>query len=126
MMTAVVAAALVLASSAHHVPYQLLEAVAMVESNLDPLAYRYNDGGTPSIGLGQVKRATCSSLGVTVTHRQLFDPYTNADCMARYLQYQYKRYKSWDKAILAYNAGSAHGRNKDYLIRVLLYASGIK
>ena len=113
-------------SAETNTPLELLEAICMVESNLDSHAFRRNDGGrgNHAIGLCQVLRKTgemvlnVTDKGCKKDYRRIpkqnrqksdcifFDPYVNAKAAALYLQTQIAQHKSLEKVIAAYNAGS--------------------
>ncbi|MBP6218398.1 MAG: transglycosylase SLT domain-containing protein [Oligoflexales bacterium] len=107
------------------VPYEVLRAICMTESNLNADAFVRNDGGdhNHAFGMCQVLRRTAekyvkkdkgctqdfSDRNLDRSHKQcnLFGPVTNALAAAHYLRYQMDRF-SGDlfKAVAAYNAGS--------------------
>jgi hypothetical protein len=66
-------------------------------------------GGVREIGLFQVKRSTCTDMGVT---GNLFDPETNIRCAARYLRWLCKEQGHCDivPQLVAYNAGPKGAR----------------
>lgn len=82
----------------------ILVAVCSHESGLNNVVAP-NDGGTPSIGICQIKYDTATMLGYNGDAKGLTDPATNAKFAALYLKYQYDRYQNWCMAIAAYNAG---------------------
>lgn len=85
-----------------------------------------HDGGSPSIGICQVKHDTAVMLGYQGKPEGLMDPKTNAKYAAIYLKFQYDRYQNWCKAIAAYNAGRynessrepGHPKNLKYVLNV--------
>ncbi len=86
---------------------QLLLAVCTTESNLNPNAYVYEDGNSPSIGLCQMKKSTARMFNASVTEKDLLDPKKNVYYSALYLKYQQKRYgDSWVKMVASFNSGS--------------------
>lgn len=95
----------------------LLSSVCFIESAHKPKAYVANDGGSPSIGLCQVKLSTARFVGFKGTARELFDPRVNALHAAKYLRWQYDRYGSWKKAVSAFNCGRACN-NRRYVKKV--------
>lgn len=114
------------AANKNKVPPSLLRAICSAESNLDPHAYRFGDGGekNSAIGMCQIlyntardygfndKRCAKSFKGLDKMSKiyktcKLFGPYTNAYYAAKYLKFQLDRYdNSWISAIAAYNTGS--------------------
>ena len=103
-----VAKAILAAALSHNIPPNLLRSVCYVESKHNPKALNKHDGGSPSYGLCQIKFATAKHFGFRGSPSALFNPYTNARYAARYLDYQYRRYGSWYRAIAAYNKGHAN------------------
>ena len=94
------------ASATYDVPSKLLAAVLIVESRLNPTALNPNDGGSQSIGVGQLKLSTAQFLGFTGTVKELMDVETNIRYTAMYLAYQLRRYhENWRRASEAYNQG---------------------
>ncbi len=53
--------------------------------------------------------------------RLWLDKATNREVATKYYLYQYRRYRDWEKAIAAYNAGSVRGhiRNRSYVRKVM-------
>ena len=97
----------------------LLSSLCYVESNHRINAYVRQDGGSPSIGVCQVKLATARALGHVEGEKALMDASANSYYAAKYLRKQFDRYKSWKKAVSAYNAGRAIKGNKKYVDRVM-------
>ena len=103
----------------------ILVAVCSHESGLRNTVVK-NDGGSPSIGICQVKQETAVMLGYKGTPEGLMNPQTNAKYAAKYLKKQYDRYQNWCKAIAAYNAGRyneslrepGHPKNLKYVLNV--------
>ncbi len=62
-------------------------------------------GAKGEIGLGQIMPATARFLGIPPQY--LWDPEWNLYATAKYLRYLYDRYRNWEKALAAYNAGPA-------------------
>jgi soluble lytic murein transglycosylase-like protein len=62
-------------------------------------------GAKGEIGLGQVMPSTARFLGIPPQY--LWDPDWNLYATAKYLRYLYDRYRDWQKALAAYNAGPA-------------------
>lgn len=79
-------------------PY-LVYAVVWKESRLCPSAL----GRKGEIGLGQIMPQTALFLGIPPQH--LWDPEWNLMATAKYLRYLYGRFHSWERALMAYNAG---------------------
>lgn len=107
------------------VPAELLKAVAVAESRMNPTAV----SRAGAKGLMQIMPATGRSLGVT----DLFDPHQSIKGGAAYLAKQVGRFGSYEKALAAYNAGPGavekHGgippydETRTYVARVMgLYA----
>lgn len=96
------------AAKAAKVSGSLLLAICSHESLNFTLDYAANDGGSPSIGICQLKEATAKMVGFTGTVKELMKPETNVKYAAKYLKYQESRYGSrdWCKLVAAYNAGS--------------------
>jgi soluble lytic murein transglycosylase-like protein len=100
------------------VPAGLLISICWHESG----GYRSNlseklDGKTPSYGICQVKLETAAhmdklyKLKGRVSVQGLRQPFVNAFYAGLYLKYQMKRYKSWSKAVAAYNKGHFSDKN---------------
>lgn len=107
------------------VPPRLLVAICEVESNLQPYVTNFMDGKRHSHGLCQVQTRTARWLKCAKNAKDLYNPITNANCAAKYLLYQLRRYQSyWPHAIAAYNMGhlkrTKTGRivNQDYVDKV--------
>jgi soluble lytic murein transglycosylase-like protein len=106
------------------VPHKILLAVCFVESShreLDSVP----DGSSLSYGVCQVKLETAEYMDrlyglVPVTPEALSDTWTNAYYAAKYLQFQYKRYGDWKRAIDAYNKGKLVSDSSQYVHKVLL------
>jgi soluble lytic murein transglycosylase-like protein len=114
----------ILARALAGVDANLLSAVCFVESGHKPSAYVAMDGRTPSYGLCQIKLGTAKHMGYRGTAKGLMDPYTNALYAAKYLRWQYRRYKNWDMAISGYNAGRAIRGNAGYVNKVKAHHKG--
>lgn len=95
-------------SAQFDLPPKLLDSVCYVESRHKPHAVNVDDGGSPSLGLCQVKLKTARWLGFEGDEADLMEPRTNAYYAGKYLAYQLKRYRG-DKhrAVTAYNRGNA-------------------
>jgi soluble lytic murein transglycosylase-like protein len=84
----------------------LLLAICTVESNLTNVLVMH-DGGSPSVGICQIKKTTAFQMGFRGKLMDLMNPYANAKYSALYLKYQLDRYNGdVVKAISAYNAGT--------------------
>lgn len=110
------------------VPGALFLAICTHESNLQSVVVA-DDGGSPSIGVCQIKEATAQNLGFKGTVQDLLKPKVNAKYAAKYLKKQLDRYDGdWCKATAAYNSGTynpskrAPGkpRNLKYVKNVIL------
>ena len=84
-------------SRQHGVPVELLKAVCVAESGMNPNAV----SRAGAQGLMQLMPPTARDLGVTDS----FDPEQNIDGGARYLAQQYRAFGSYRLALAAYNAG---------------------
>lgn len=84
-------------SREHGVPFELLKAVCVAESGMNPNAV--SKAGAQ--GLMQLMPPTARDLGVLDS----FNPTENVDGGARYLATQYRRFGSYRLALAAYNAG---------------------
>jgi hypothetical protein len=95
------------ASSAHHIDYELLQALIATESGFDALAVSPKG----AIGLMQVMPATAARYGVagdkkTSVEKKLSDPRTNIKTGTRYLRDLINLFPGrLDLALAAYNAG---------------------
>lgn len=87
-------------------PTGLLSSLCFVESKHNLTAVVKNDGGTPSIGVCQVKLATAKMLGFKGNEKELKKPIVNIYYAGLYLSKQINRYKDVTKGIAAYNSGS--------------------
>lgn len=85
----------------------LLLAICTHETNLTNVVTSH-DGGSPSIGICQVKENTARMLGFKGIEKDLMIPSINAKWAARYLKYQMNRYgeNDWCKLASAYNSGT--------------------
>lgn len=100
------------AAKAVGVPGALLLAICTHESNLENVIVA-DDGGSPSIGVCQMKQATAESMGFVGTQTDLLKPKTNAKYAAKYLKKQLDRYDGdWCKATAAYNSGTYNPSKK--------------
>ena len=93
-----------LASEKYHISPEILYAVIRTESGFDPNAVSH----AGACGLMQITPDTYDWLLYTRKESDrgdLFDPYTNVEYGAYFLAYLHRRFKSWDTAFAAYNAG---------------------
>ena len=95
------------AAKSMNISGSLLLAICTHETGLTNIVH-HNDGGSPSIGICQVKYSTAKMLGFKGKENDLMNPVTNAKWAAKYLAYQIDRYgeEDWCKLTSAYNAGS--------------------
>lgn len=106
------AALIIAAAQKAGVAAALLLAICTQESNLTN-AYVLHDGGSPSIGVCQLKYETAKMVGFKGRARDLMVPVINATYAAKYLAYQQERYgDDWHKLAAAYNAGSYNPSTK--------------
>ncbi|KUJ80045.1 lytic transglycosylase domain-containing protein [Ruegeria profundi] len=84
------------AARKHSVPEELFLRLVQQESGWNPNA-RSHKG---ALGLAQLMPGTAQLLGVNP-----HDPKQNLEGGARYLSWQYRKFKSWRLALAAYNAG---------------------
>lgn len=95
------------AAQAHHLDFELLQALVAAESGFDPLAVSPKG----AVGLMQVMPATAERFGLTASarqpvDRQLLDPRTNVRTGARYLRHLVNLFPGQlELALAAYNAG---------------------
>lgn len=103
------------------IPPGILYSVCKVESDLNPTAMHHFDGdGTHSIGLCQIKVKTAALFKKDITEKDLLNPTVNAKMAGKYLKYNYDRYGSWSKAVIAYNKGHATTFYNDYLNKTIV------
>lgn len=96
------------ATNTFNLPPGLINSVCYVETTHNVHAINENDGGSPSIGICQVKLKTAKWLGFDGTEKELMRPSVNIFYAAKYLAKQHKRYGGDSaKAVIAYNMGSA-------------------
>lgn len=105
------------------IPPALLVALCGVESGHRSVT-NHQDGGSPSLGVCQIKEATARMAGFSGTSQDLLKPEVNAFYAAGYLHYQLTRYGTICRAIAAYNSGSlrlkaGRIRNRNYVRQVL-------
>ncbi|WP_424830765.1 lytic transglycosylase domain-containing protein [Ruegeria sp.] len=84
------------AARQHNVPEELFLRLVQQESGWNPHAESHKG----ALGLAQLMPQTAQLLGVNPR-----DPIQNLEGGARYLSWQYKKFKSWRLALAAYNAG---------------------
>lgn len=90
----------------------LLLAICTHESGLNNV-FVPHDGGSPSIGICQIKQATAEMVGLNYTQTDLMDPTKNARAAARYLKFQQERYDGdLVKMVASYNAGKYNESKK--------------
>lgn len=121
------------AATRHSVEPALIKAIMRAESNFNPRAYRHEPfvphlgGPDASYGLMQTLYTTARELGYSGSPEGLYQPETSIEFGTRYLKRQLIRYSGdTEKAISAYNAGSARGSpgnwsNQPYVDRVLRF-----
>lgn len=116
-----------LAAKTANVSTGLLLAVCMQETGLKNVTVQ-NDGGSPSIGICQVKMGTAKMMKFGGSEKDLSDNFMNAYIAAKYLKYQKQRYgNNWCKAVAAYNAGSyLESQIKPGYPRNLKYVRGVQ
>jgi len=95
------------AATQFSLPPGLLDSLCYVESKHDIKAIHFNDGGSNSVGICQIKRSTAKDLGFKGTEEDLMKPEINIYYAAAYLNHQIKRYGQIEKAVIAYNQGHA-------------------
>ncbi|NVO54990.1 lytic transglycosylase domain-containing protein [Rhodobacteraceae bacterium B1Z28] len=84
------------AARLHNVPEELFLRLVQQESGWNPTAKSHKG----ALGLAQLMPQTADLLGVNP-----HDPKQNLEGGARYLSWQYRKFKSWRLALAAYNAG---------------------
>jgi soluble lytic murein transglycosylase-like protein len=99
--------AFLITTSAYNLPPGLLASLCYVESNHKLNKIHYLDGKTDSYGICQVKLETARLVGFKGTPEQLMNPAVNIHYAGKYLQHQLNRYQDVQKAVIAYNKGSA-------------------
>ncbi|MCX8952636.1 lytic transglycosylase domain-containing protein [Ruegeria sp. NA] len=80
----------------HNIPEDLFLRLVQQESGWNPQAKSHKG----ALGLAQLMPQTAELLGVNP-----HDPKQNLEGGARYLSWQYRKFKSWPLALAAYNAG---------------------
>ncbi len=103
-------------------PQDVLSSLCYVESTHNVTAIHYNDGGSDSLGICQLKYSTAVWLGFTGTEEELMEPKNNIFYAAKFLSHQYRRY-NYDitKAVIAYNMGSARDLTRTTYSDKVLY-----
>lgn len=97
-------------NKALNLPNGLLESICFVESGHNIEALSPQDGGSPSLGICQVKLASAKAVGFKGTAKQLMQPEINIHYAAKILSYQLTRYDfNYPRAITAYNKGRSDG-----------------
>jgi len=84
------------AARQHKIPEDLFLRLVQQESGWNPHAKSHKG----ALGLAQLMPQTAELLGVNP-----HDPKQNLEGGARYLSWQYRKFKSWPLALAAYNAG---------------------
>lgn len=84
------------AARQHNIPEELFLRLVQQESGWNPTAKSHKG----ALGLAQLMPQTAELLGVNP-----HDPKQNLEGGARYLSWQYRKFKSWPLALAAYNAG---------------------
>ncbi len=84
------------AARKHSIPEELFLRLVQQESGWNPRAKSHKG----ALGLAQLMPQTADLLGVNP-----HDPKQNLEGGARYLSWQYRKFKSWPLALAAYNAG---------------------
>jgi soluble lytic murein transglycosylase-like protein len=103
----------------HSLPVGLLESLCYIESKHDIYALHKDDGGSDSLGICQIKLSTARSLGFKGTKQQLMEPAVNIHYAGKYLKHQLLRYRSIERAVIAYNLGhSGRLTSSKYQIKV--------
>lgn len=93
-------------SQALNLPIGLLDSMCYVESTHKANIISYKDGNNEdSLGICQIKLSAAKHIGFKGTRKQLLRPENNILWAGKYLQYQHKRYRQWNKAVIAYNQG---------------------
>lgn len=108
-------------------PPGLLSAVCFTESRHNVRAYVHNDGGSPSVGVCQLKLSTAKLVGFRGNEKDLANPTVNVYYAGAYLRRCLSRYDNdLRKGVAAYNAGahrvddSGRTKNWKYVSKVLV------
>lgn len=97
-------------ASEYNVPVYIILAVIEVESDFDPAA----TSSAGACGLMQMTPRTFAwltsseHLGENLTSLELFDPEVSIRYGTYYLKYLFTRFRNWDTALAAYNAGEGN------------------
>ena len=111
--------AFAMATAAFDLPPGLLDAVCYVETKHTENAIHLNDGGSPSLGICQIKLATSRDLGYKGSAEDLqYNTKVNAYYAAKYLKKHLRKYAEISRALSAYNAGHYTPKNVKYVKRV--------
>ena len=112
-------------SHTFNLPPGLLSSVCYVESGHEVAAIHFNDGGSDSLGICQIKEATAAFVGFKGSAASLHSPKNNVYFAGKYLHHQLIRYNGDIlRAVSAYNAGS-HRVNKQGLTYNRKYVSKV-
>lgn len=127
-MTTTLMLAFAVATQTFNLPPGLLSALCYQESHHNAAAIHMDDGGSPSLGICQIKLSTARDLGFVGVVQDLLDPTINVFYAGNFLHKQLIRYHGDPrKAIAAYNAGSfrenSQGltKNRKYVSKVFAY-----
>lgn len=103
------------AADRNRVEPALIAAIIDVESGGDPDAR----GPVGEYGLMQVRLSTAQMMGFTGDPARLLNPATNIEYGAKYLRWQFDRYRDQmmrhEWAVAAYHAGTAYKRNGKFV-----------
>lgn len=115
-----------MASQSFDLPPGLLSALCYVESHHKRGSVNLDDGGTPSLGICQIKASTAYEMGYRGNVKTLVSEDTiNAYYAAKYLSTQLELYDGdIRKAVSAYNAGR-HRVNEKGLTLNRIYVSKV-
>ena len=94
-----------IASQKHGVLWELIKAICIAESGIDPNA----KSRVGAMGLMQLMPQTAKGLGV----KDPWDPQQNIDGGSKYIAKQIKRFGSYRLALAAYNAGPGNVKKYD-------------
>ena len=117
MSSATILALFAMAEMEHGIPDKLLTAMCWEESRHRPKVINMHDGVGHSRGICQLKLGTAKGLGFRGRPSDLYNPIVNISYAAKLLRLHYDKYQSWDKAVVAYNAGRYIGKTV-YLTKV--------
>ena len=101
--------ALYLASLQYSVSYELLYAVALTESSLNPAALNITSERNYDVGLMQINSFWVKKYGINP--RDLYDPFYNAMWGAYILRYCQQRFGNSWKAVDCYHRGEARAKS---------------